>query len=617
MPTCFLKSVVAFVHSNNKGNKNHKSRSGSIHSGIIVCSPSNINTFHQEQEPNVNLKTRNNTSKRRSCCYWMILASTAAAVTSAITIRSLSTNKAGAATLNPFLLLASSASSFSTSFVSVRNTQHKKSKHRWNKRFCIDSDCSLTRRQYGSSRSRLFCSTLLTFSMNNSNSTSSGVGVSDNVRIMTEEKKDGEEGEERIKMEQERARRVSASDSSLASCGERLRNGDLVAFPTETVYGLGCHALDENAVLKVFEAKHRPLTDPLIIHVVDTQDALPLWATSTTSSSSSSVLKILADAFWPGPLTLVAEANTDKVPSVIMANTGYVAIRSPSHEIARKLITLAGVPIAAPSANRFGHVSPTNPNHVLNDLGLENVWVVDPLHPMENDAPPPNPSSQQQHESQVLCQVGVESTVAKVDEQSRTVSILRHGAVSPRDMERCLRDAGIHDYSVDVRARTTSDQVKNVAPGQTVRHYAPDVVSFLISHNRWNKQRQRDSAAADQLTPEEQDVVGKAVVMDFGKRLAFLKDKCLAYRDLSPKGDSSEAASRVFQYLRWAEGVHMAERVYFPEIIVHGEQHDQDGLGDNHDAAAAAGDASPDGLMMAIKDRLTRAASGVVIDEFR
>ena len=187
------------------------------------------------------------------------------------------------------------------------------------------------------------------------------------------------------------AKFVSATQTSLNECGERLRSGHLVSFPTETVYGLGCHALDPIAVQKVFTAKERPLSDPLIVHVNNAEDALNMWASSTSLSYDSSknssnsfvtdieglALAALTEAYFPGPLTIVAKA-CQNMPQILMAGTGYVACRSPSHSVARTLIDAARVPIAAPSANKFGHVSPTCALHVMDDLGKEDVWIIDP-----------------------------------------------------------------------------------------------------------------------------------------------------------------------------------------------------------------------------------------------
>jgi tRNA threonylcarbamoyl adenosine modification protein (Sua5/YciO/YrdC/YwlC family) len=356
------------------------------------------------------------------------------------------------------------------------------------------------------------------------------------------------------------ARKVSPEDWK--ECGARLRNGDLVAFPTETVYGLGCHALDPLAVAKVFAAKERPLTDPLIVHVTSTSDAQRLWA-ATPTSAEGEALQILCDAFWPGPLTLVAKASSD-VPPLVMANTGFVACRAPSHPLARKLIDAAEVPIAAPSANKFGHVSPTRAHHVWDDLQYEDVWIV--------DAPS-------------VCEVGVESTVAKMefDDSGNTgkITVLRQGAISGADLESSLLKAGLGDKITVVTStrRATKEDVATVAPGQCYRHYSPDIPSFILS--------------CHYQTTTSRTNLSTTVVIDFSRKLVSLKGATLAYRDLSASGDSSEAAQSVFETLRWAEQVEGATRILFPELQVTDQT---------------------DALILALKDRLTRAASGIIID---
>lgn len=409
-----------------------------------------------------------------------------------------------------------------------------------------------------------------------------------------------------------KAKLVSCTDESLSKCGERIRSEELVSFPTETVYGLGCNALSPTAVLKVFEAKKRPLTDPLIVHVLDTEAALPLWDFSSNGGELKSVLTTLTQHFFPGPLTLVSKSNTKVVPDIITAGTGYVAIRSPSHPIARRLIELSERPIAAPSANRFGHVSPTKAFHVMNDLANENVWVVSSSENIDNGTS----TAESDNASSCTCEVGVESTVAKVDEQTKTISILRQGAVSAKDIQQCLlkNDLEKLGYIVDVKVKSTSEQVANIAPGQTVRHYSPDVLSFMISENWWKNSSSsingKTSHSDDDLKKRihgndlnggSPTLLSRSVILDFGGRLSFLKEfgdsGCLAYRDLSAKGDSREGASNVFEYLRWAENVEDAERVFFPEIDVNDED--------------------TDALTLALKDRLTRAASGVVIEELQ
>lgn len=391
------------------------------------------------------------------------------------------------------------------------------------------------------------------------------------------------------------AKLVPTTQSSFDECGQRLRDGKLVSFPTETVYGLGCHALDPSAVQKVFDAKERPLSDPLIVHVTKNEDALELWDASTSMGRSEinnqaqrqeieqKALNVLTDTFFPGPLTLVARAHPS-IPQILMANTGFVACRSPSHPIARALISAARVPIAAPSANKFGHVSPTLAEHVMDDLGQEDVWVIDP----SLDAPE-GKIDREGHFP--VCQVGVESTVAKVEMNTSTngsITILRHGAISSSSIREALAKNGLSEYfEVSDSVRFTSEKVSNVAPGQTIKHYSPNVPCFMVDASRQCQQCE--------LSQEEKAILSQSVIIDYGKRLLGYQQHVLAYRDLSVKGDASMAASSVFETLRWSERVQGANRVFVPDII----------LDNNEDA-----------LGLAVKDKLTRAASAVIVNTF-
>ena len=392
------------------------------------------------------------------------------------------------------------------------------------------------------------------------------------------------------------AKLVPTTQSSFEQCGQRLRDGKLVSFPTETVYGLGCHALDPLAVQKVFDAKERPLSDPLIVHVTKSEDALELWDASTSMSRSEinnqaqqhqiekRALNVLTKKFFPGPLTLVARAHPS-IPQILMANTGYVACRSPSHPIARALIAAAKVPIAAPSANKFGHVSPTLAEHVMDDLGKEDVWVIDPTLNEPG-------GTRERGGHAPICQVGVESTVAKVEmsnEQTKgSITILRHGAISSASIREALAKNGLSDYfEVSDSVRFTSEKVSNVAPGQTIKHYSPNVPCFMVDVSRQCQQ--------SEISHEEKTVLAQSVIIDYGKRLSGYQDFVLAYRDLSVEGDASMAASSVFETLRWSERIQGANRVFVPDIIL-----------DNHE----------DALGLAVKDKLTRAASAVTVDIF-
>jgi L-threonylcarbamoyladenylate synthase len=181
--------------------------------------------------------------------------------------------------------------------------------------------------------------------------------------------------------------RIVPAGEGLAEAAERLRRGELVAFPTETVYGLGADARDADAVAKIFAAKGRPASNPLIVHVPDA-DAARALASDWTDAAGR-----LAAAFWPGPLTLVV-ARAAVIPDIVTAGGGTVGLRVPSHPVARELLARAGVPVAAPSANRSEEVSPTTAAHVAESLG---PYVPDL---MILDGGP--------------CAVGIESTVVDV-----------------------------------------------------------------------------------------------------------------------------------------------------------------------------------------------------------
>jgi L-threonylcarbamoyladenylate synthase len=210
-----------------------------------------------------------------------------------------------------------------------------------------------------------------------------------------------------------------------------LKQGGLVAFPTETVYGLGANAFDTGAVARIFAAKDRPSFDPLIVHVPSVADV------GRVAFADDPRLPALAARFWPGPLTLVF-LKRPELPDLVTAGLPAVGVRVPGHAMARTLLSAAGVPIAAPSANPFGAVSPTTAAHVLEGLG-ERVDVI-------LDGGP--------------CTVGVESTVLSL--LGERPLVLRPGGVTREDLEATL------GHKVEVRASSS----RPVSPGQLERHYA-------------------------------------------------------------------------------------------------------------------------------------------------
>lgn len=227
---------------------------------------------------------------------------------------------------------------------------------------------------------------------------------------------------------------LSVNDAAIARAAQIIRSGGLVAFPTETVYGLGADALNEDAVRKIFIAKERPFDDPLIVHIADAQQLL-LLARHIPQRAWELVKK-----FWPGPLTLVLP-KTERVPAVTTGGLETVAVRMPGHPIARQLIELSGCPIAAPSANRFGRPSPTTAQHVLEDLDGRIELILD-------GGPTP---------------IGVESTV--LDLTQDPPMILRPGGVTLEALQEILGE-------VRLLSSTKSEAAKR-SPGTRWRHYAP------------------------------------------------------------------------------------------------------------------------------------------------
>lgn len=216
-----------------------------------------------------------------------------------------------------------------------------------------------------------------------------------------------------------------------------ILEGRLVAFPTETVYGLGANALNPLAVAKIFELKERPSFDPLIVHIASVDDLDKL-----TVSKDSRVLQ-LAEKFWPGPLTIVLP-KSDIVPDIVTSGLDTVGIRMPNNPIALELIRKAGCPIAAPSANKFGRVSPTTAQHVKKQL--PNVdYILDGGK----------------------TQVGIESTIITLNEKG--FEILRHGVITREDLESVVP---FHS------GRDTSDSI--VAPGMLKSHYSPNKPLYFL-----------------------------------------------------------------------------------------------------------------------------------------
>ena len=234
------------------------------------------------------------------------------------------------------------------------------------------------------------------------------------------------------------ARHYRGTARNLAFLARRLRAGDLVAVPTETVYGLAANALDARACRKIFAAKGRPTTDPLIVH-------LHAFAQLAAIAEPNDAARLLAKNFWPGPLTLVLPKKKI-VPAIVSAGLPSVAVRMPSHPLFRRLLKLAGIPLAAPSANLFGYVSPTTARHVHDGLGEKIRHILD-------GGP---------------AQIGLESTIVDVRDPARP-RLLRPGAITQAELERVLG----RSVEISLRRVAGKKEQAQLAPGLLKRHYSP------------------------------------------------------------------------------------------------------------------------------------------------
>ncbi len=237
---------------------------------------------------------------------------------------------------------------------------------------------------------------------------------------------------------------IRMEDAGTTLGAELIQSGGLVAFPTETVYGLGANGLDGEAVNRIFEAKGRPSDNPLILHVAKKSDVTKLWA------HVPKLAKSLMDTFWPGPLTLIF-MKADEVPYEVTAGLETVAIRMPSDKTARLLIQKSGVPIAAPSANRSGRPSPTTAEHVLADM--------DGRIPLILDGGP--------------CRYGVESTVLSLVGEP---TILRPGAVTREMLEAIIGPVRLAPSILN----PLGEREVAASPGMKYKHYAPDAEVHVV-----------------------------------------------------------------------------------------------------------------------------------------
>lgn len=284
------------------------------------------------------------------------------------------------------------------------------------------------------------------------------------------------------------------TDISLAA--RYLLNDNLVAIPTETVYGLAGNALKEHVVARIFEIKNRPFFNPLIVHIAGTEQLIKY------AEKISDVQGILAERFWPGPLTILFKKK-NIIPDIVTAGLSRVGIRCPAHPLTLALLKELDFPLAAPSANPFGYVSPTTADHVQKHLGSKIPCILD-------GGP---------------CRVGLESTV--VEAIGNQIRILRPGAITADD----IRKAG--NFEIIISDFSSS---RPSSPGQLEKHYAPKASLFLLPRTEWNQFFHELSVT----------------VIYWGKPDPRWPAQWIKL-SLSEKENLVEAASRLFSLLRWAD----------------------------------------------------------------
>jgi len=293
-----------------------------------------------------------------------------------------------------------------------------------------------------------------------------------------------------------------------------IKGGGLVAFPTETVYGLGADAYNPQAVAKIFEVKNRPRFDPLIIHIASIETLSDIVNLSSLNDDITKKLFTLAENFWPGPLSIILPKN-EKIPGIVTAGLPSAAVRIPDNSAALKLISLSGGAVAAPSANPFGSLSPTRAEHVQSGLGEKADLILD-------GGP---------------ARIGIESTVIEITD--RGIKILRPGG-TPKEAIENLTGASIHGERSPVPARDIT------SPGQLKSHYAPDKPLYALTR--------------EEIINQPAGLNG-----DSGKSSAFLffdgatrdawyvtqnSQEAVIVKVLSENGNALEAASCLFEILR-------------------------------------------------------------------
>ncbi len=368
-----------------------------------------------------------------------------------------------------------------------------------------------------------------------------------------EKQRDIRKYEELIKNPNVLSRLYEPTFENIKECAEYIKKGGIVGMPTETVYGLAANAFDVDACFKIFEYKGRPLTDPLIVHVSSIEMAKNIII---INKEIEKLFNLLTKHFWPGPLTIVLPANLNLLSTKILAGKDTVGIRFPEHPIAKQFIELSGVPIAAPSANKFCHVSPVNPYHVFEDFKEFPVKIL----------------------NGGVTNFCMESTVMKICYEEKKILIFRLGAVSPDQIKNVLeKDDNFKNYKIESLAKKnkiSTEELKKIhekqgndnsvtinqdAPGQFLKHYSPKLETYLYDGDD----------VKDYI--KEIQVNNKIVFIDYKEimKKKYLGKKGITemnFLELSKEGDANIVMKNFYNYLHEAEKIPNMEYIIIIDL---------------------------------------------------
>jgi len=317
------------------------------------------------------------------------------------------------------------------------------------------------------------------------------------------------------------------TDENIRLCADKINSGEIVVFPTETVYGIGASCMNEKAIKQIYEIKKRPSSNPLIMHILNIRGA-KLYM--DLNSSEEQIVTRLTDKFWPGPLTILVK-KSHYVPDIVSSETEWVSLRSPSNTIARKLLEYSMVPIVAPSANMSGKITSTYKDHIVKYFKNSNINLL-----LDNE-----PTS-----------LGVESTIVKIEND--TVSIVRPGIITKEDIICCLTTSS-DDICINSNVIQCEVSEQSEHPGSNISHYAPSkkTLMFNFIDSNFAEEADVDESITASLSKSIDYYLTKCACVDYNAKNFHCRDKFGAYVDLSKEGNLLEALFNLYNVLHQLE----------------------------------------------------------------